>query len=515
MGSKLKQTDKVFVILRLLTLFGGLIWVKFYNNGGEIDTTSLYYLLSIFTIYSCILCIFIKKKPSKSKTYYRYSLVFDLIFITILIKLTGGVYSQFYLSYYLLITLHTFYFSSLYIGMGAGFFALILYIFVIGTERIELYWGDLAFRLVFFILVAISAGYIALEFNKYNQKLKSFTKQLAETNHLLDKKLNQITSLYEVSKVIGSTHQLDEIIKLITDLSSQLLNAPITMILLQENGDNNYTLKASKGLHNIEKFEFKFNNQLKEELTSKSKEVLVIKDEFQDVFKFSDNIDFESMALIVPLFINETINGMLVIIREQLNEYNNEEIKLSTVIASLASAAIDKANLYEQTRKLSITDGLTGLFNFRYFSKQIELEIKRAERYNNNLSLIIADIDFFKKINDTYGHTKGDIVLKHIAQILKLHTRETDLVARYGGEEFVILLPETNSEEALIVAERIRKEVEEYRFPLGNNQFLENVTVSLGISYTPLATSAEELIQKADQALYKAKYEGRNKICKN
>jgi len=159
------------------------------------------------------------------------------------------------------------------------------------------------------------------------------------------------------------------------------------------------------------------------------------------------------------------------------------------------------------------TDGLTGLYNFRYFQKQLEFEIKRAQRYLHPLSLIMVDIDHFKHYNDCHGHPQGNVILERIAALLKVYTRETNHVARYGGEEFVILLPETEARIAARAAVRIRRMIQKEPFPFQDKQPGGNLTASLGVASFPMdASGAEDLVQCADQALYRAKALGRNRV---
>lgn len=164
--------------------------------------------------------------------------------------------------------------------------------------------------------------------------------------------------------------------------------------------------------------------------------------------------------------------------------------------------------LYQQATR----DPLTGLSNRNYFRNELKKFVSLSARYNRALSVIMLDIDFFKKINDTYGHDVGDNVLKNVSEILMRHVRTHDVAARFGGEEFVMLLPETSLGGAVVVAERIRTAVENVDFnPAGCRH---NVTISIGVAeYLGDGTDVEEVIKKADEALYKAKSSGRNRVC--
>ena len=171
------------------------------------------------------------------------------------------------------------------------------------------------------------------------------------------------------------------------------------------------------------------------------------------------------------------------------------------------------ARLYEKVRSLSITDPLTSLYNRRYLMDRLSDEIGRCLRYGRSLSLIMADIDHFKKYNDTYGHQEGDAVLRIVADQLRSHVRKPDFIARYGGEEFTIVMPETNCEKALHLAERMRDTIKKVDISGSDLEPGRKVTVSFGIAELPVhAKDAASLIREADQALFKAKREGRDRV---
>lgn len=169
---------------------------------------------------------------------------------------------------------------------------------------------------------------------------------------------------------------------------------------------------------------------------------------------------------------------------------------------------IKKINfMYSQTRYLSLTDALTGLYNRRHFNAELEREFMRSKRYGGNLCIAIIDIDFFKKINDTYGHLCGDYVLKEVAYLILENFRKTDMVFRYGGEEFVVIMTETSLENSLIPLERLRKTIENNNFIYKDQKI--TVTVSIGVEANQTDTT-DEFLNNADKALYQAKQNGRN-----
>lgn len=182
-------------------------------------------------------------------------------------------------------------------------------------------------------------------------------------------------------------------------------------------------------------------------------------------------------------------------------------------IDGVVDGTFDYALRYERARQMAITDSLTGLHNFGYFKDRLTEERRRAERYQRLLSLIIFDLDHFKRYNDTHGHPAGNEVLREVAGILRQEARETDLVARYGGEELVIVLPETNRKTSWDVAERIRKRVSRAVFQPNGRSQPERVTLSAGVATFPVdAVHEDELIARADASLYAAKASGRDRV---
>ena len=173
---------------------------------------------------------------------------------------------------------------------------------------------------------------------------------------------------------------------------------------------------------------------------------------------------------------------------------------------------IIKSRDFDKQYLLATTDGLTELYNHRYFQEQMKMQVEQSKRYNTTFSLIIIDIDYFKKFNDTFGHQAGDSVLRQVAQILKTNVRATDIVCRYGGEEMSIILPNTHKDISLSTAEKICKRVAEKRFKINNSQE-GKVTISLGVSSYPQdGVTPSELIDAADRRLYQSKNNGRNQV---
>lgn len=192
-------------------------------------------------------------------------------------------------------------------------------------------------------------------------------------------------------------------------------------------------------------------------------------------------------------------------------QMNRELVQAKIQLEKLTSELEEKNTYLEGIANL---DGLTEIYNHRYFQEFLDKEISRSIRRETELSLVLADIDSFKKFNDFYGHQAGDYVLKEVASLCTGLIREYDLMARYGGEEFVFVLPETTKDEAVIVAEKIRAEVEQHSFVFDDENY--QVTISFGVASFELdgkpLMKKSELIERADKALYSAKKKGRNRV---
>jgi diguanylate cyclase (GGDEF)-like protein len=226
---------------------------------------------------------------------------------------------------------------------------------------------------------------------------------------------------------------------------------------------------------------------------------------------FDSQIQVRGLAAlkVFPLIAADRVLGTLVVGSRSKSTLDQEALRMIEVIAIQAAQAVLRAQLFEQMEKMAITDGLTGLLNRRAFQTRADQALAQARRYKHKCSFIIADIDHFKAVNDTYGHAIGDLVLKEVARIIKDKARDTDTVARFGGEEFAVAMPETDLQGAEVIAERIRGAVMQAVFhsELGPLK----LTVSLGIAtYPDHGEQTEVVVDLADQCLYHAKRHGRN-----
>lgn len=215
---------------------------------------------------------------------------------------------------------------------------------------------------------------------------------------------------------------------------------------------------------------------------------------------------------LMPLMINDEFLGSIAVFSARKNRFTNEVKNFLRIMAAEFAMVAKLFDLYEDNKMLSVTDGLTKIFNNRHFQEMLARDFDRIKRYSGKLSLILLDVDNFKAINDTYGHQQGDIILIELALLMKKNTRKSDLVARYGGEEFVVVMPETDAERGLILAESLRKKIAEHCF--SGQGACRRVTVSIGLAEMDETMQDQfELIGRADQSLYQAKRTGKNKVC--
>lgn len=332
-----------------------------------------------------------------------------------------------------------------------------------------------------------------------------------------------LVTLLEISQAVSSTLHSNEILYTIVKRVAEIIEvARCSIVKIGKKDGIGYVVTTYEN-PNIKNLPIELDKYPEIKRALDVKGTVIIDDIFNDplMVDVRDNLkklNFSSL-LVIPIMVREEVVGTLFLRTSRKEKsFTPREVKLCQIIANLAGNALANAHMFESTElanleleKLAITDGLTGAFNHRHFRARLDDEFNRAKRYNSPLSCIMLDIDYFKSINDAFGHKQGDIVLKEITDVIKNNARKTDVVARYGGEEFVVLLPQTDRDGAFIQAERIRTAVKGYRCSEQDRCIM--VTISLGVSTfpSPDINKADDLVGMADNALYKAKNNGRDK----
>ncbi|PKK89418.1 MAG: hypothetical protein CVV64_14530 [Candidatus Wallbacteria bacterium HGW-Wallbacteria-1] len=359
------------------------------------------------------------------------------------------------------------------------------------------------------------------ELNEAYSELQERAATIEETNRRLDRRVFEVGTLYDVSQRMGQVGiDTDRLLDIILEKAMTAAGATRGSLMLLNDDDSlelNRVMKwddPSGSPRAVESFECNIQIKPGEGLAGRvirTGEAVVLDDPSSDPdFKPYENqsIDPPRQLVCLPLSLKKNTFGVINLVNKaDGTAFTDEDISLLKTLAGQAAMALENAKLF----KLAITDGLTGLFMVRHFNVRMEEELKRSRRYDSQFSLLFMDIDHFKNFNDTYGHQRGDVILVHVAELIRQTIRQDlDIPGRYGGEEFIVLLPETDSQGALVVAERLRQTVEKFEFP-GEDEVL-HVTISIGISMYPTdAADRMELVRMADTALYFSKENGRNK----
>jgi diguanylate cyclase (GGDEF)-like protein len=329
----------------------------------------------------------------------------------------------------------------------------------------------------------------------------------------MSNELEMLTSINELSKKLNSTLELSQIITFTMREMPAILKADKCSIFLYDVDHDELHLAS----HN----HFDLDQQMDIRISTKSNSLLaqafnlgksiLIKD-IEKEFGFKNRAKYKSKSSMITMLKSGDQPLGIININDKLDgsEFNEWDFSLAQNINEHLATAVSNALLFAQTRRLSITDGLTELYTHRYFQETMEREIGRSRRYGKPLALMMVDIDHFKNVNDTYGHQAGDYVLQGLAQMMRKQFRQSDYACRYGGEEFAVILTDTPLENAVMGAERLRKSMESQVFEFCTSHI--TVTISIGLSGYREHMSKQEMIEAADQALYRAKRSGRNRV---
>jgi diguanylate cyclase (GGDEF)-like protein len=342
---------------------------------------------------------------------------------------------------------------------------------------------------------------------KIDNPLKEFEE--VEEEHL--KRLKALASFHEIGKALTSTLDLKEVLRIMMDKISELLNPKDWSLLLvdEERKDLYFEIVVGKGSEKIKKARLKRGEGIAG-WVAKEGEPLFVPDVAKDK-RFSARIDnisnyITESIICAPLKSKGRVLGVVELINKgDSGLFKEEDLNLLTTLADYTAIAIENAKYFQKVQDLTITDDVTTLYNSRYLHRFLEYESERARRYKSNLSLIFLDIDYFKRVNDTYGHICGSKLLKEIGVLLLSKIRKVDVACRYGGDEFVLVLPHTTKEDAFNVAKKIKSSMKQTRF-LKDEGLKIKITASFGVASIPSdSEDSTGLIRLADNAMYKVK----------
>jgi diguanylate cyclase (GGDEF)-like protein/PAS domain S-box-containing protein len=326
----------------------------------------------------------------------------------------------------------------------------------------------------------------------------------------------QVEAMCRVGRSMSRTRDVVDLLGTVLETTMDVLHLDKGCVLLVERETNGLLLKAHRGmsagfLSSVK--EMKLGDGLAGR-AARSKKPVVVREVSRRVGIDAPVFEREgvrSMALI-PILAKDSLVGVMCFGSVASRPFDDEEVRLLEAIASQVGVAAESSRVFEESMQIAFTDGLTGLYNRRFLMEQIEREFARVERSKGSFSMIMLDLDGLKRINDRYGHHEGDAFLKELGRIIRKSTRASDVAARWGGDEFMVLAPDTSSERASVIGERIRLRVEHYRPVVEGEEVCASVSVGIA-SYPSHASEVTELLRRADEAMYCAKKGGKNQVC--
>jgi len=327
-------------------------------------------------------------------------------------------------------------------------------------------------------------------------------------HHIELKRMNaELKTLHEVSEAINQTLDMNELVNLVLQVLVRTKIFPFELrggIFLVEDGKMRLASFVNLSEIVLKPCQEICQGKCLCGRALATGEIVICRDTAEDVVNAQCHPETERYGrIIVPLKAVNTVVGLLSLYTEPGTEVSEELKQFLSSLGSLIGIAVNNARLYEETKSISLHDPLTGLANRRFLQIQLEKSFDAAKRYQEKFSVFMLDIDHFKQYNDTHGHPEGDRLLTKIAEVLLKELRKADYAFRYGGEEFLCMLPETGLATACEVAERLRMAV----------QAKTGVTISLGVAaFTDEMPDKDTLVRKADEALYRAKEKGRNRV---
>ena len=351
-------------------------------------------------------------------------------------------------------------------------------------------------------------GRLAASFNAMTEDLRTYVRALEASRDELQAGLSRL------GDTLSSTHDLDRILAVVLETAMASTRAQAGMVLLFGPARDELVLSVGRGVEERgvpDDLRMPIGAGLSGRVAQSGDAVVGRIGSGPGQLRPGPGEPVEGSVIAVPLKSSGTVIGVLDLFdRLDAEGFDDHDAATIRTFANQATVAVDNVLLHREAQRLSITDGLTGLWNYRYFTMTVGKEIERSARFGRPLALLMLDLDHFKTVNDTYGHQRGDAVLVELAGRVRAQVRDVDTVARYGGEEIVVILPETDESGAVQIAERICDAVR--RRPFGDDaQEQIEVTVSIGAAVFPAhGATAGILLRQADQALYDAKRAGRD-----
>lgn len=506
----LPRIDVMYLLTRVMTL-AGIIWVASVGEHPVPDLRLFNLLLGTYVLHLIVFFVAIKGRFD-IKLAYLLSILFDIIFVPLLVSYTGFIYSPFFLAFFITVSVGA-YVLRFWFAFAAMTILSISYLaFLLPVLSPDVLFG-VSIRIGFLWIWFLVVSYASEHMRKSEKRLLKLFDTLNMRTSELEKSQAELELIYENTRTLASILKPDEVVNEMMKIMGTTLQFDHYAVVLRDSergffyrarsiaGKTNFNLKAIG----------EDGNELIRKVCDLDEPIRMNGIRNRD--DYSQLSETARSVMAVPMTAHGRRRGLLVAESHLEDRFTDKDVQMLTVVARSAALALENAELHMRTEELSIIDDLTGAYNYRHFVRVLLEERRRAVRYHQPLSIIMTDIDWFKKLNDSYGHEIGNVVLEHLAGVIKQCVRDVDIFARYGGEEFVVILPQTSQAEASVIAERIRQRVADMVVDAGEAGNL-SITISIGISSFPEnGRSAEDLVSIADQALYRAKDSGKNLVC--
>ncbi|MFB0534086.1 MAG: GGDEF domain-containing protein [Anaerolineae bacterium] len=501
------EIEKDIFLLRWIAIIGGVFLIPIADD-VQMNSVLAWVVILVGALYNALVGYLLLRRSYS--VYFSYATsITDALLLTIYISAYGSLMNE-YAPIYL--------FSLLAVAMRFGFLETVL----MGLADCLLYGAVVLISgrsfsptsqvlapCALVLLAATLLGYFAHQVRRWQ-----LGKELKEKR--LERKVNELSILQEVSSAVHSLRSGD-VLSNIVDVSTRVLGFNRAALFLakprsQELEESFFSVRSS-GTHRspLEASlpPFRLTEEMFATALGRTKPFIVAAPQEQRERQEQHH------WIIVPLRGAEEPIGVLVVDYDHDEPIEESDLDMLAGLASSAVLAIENSRLHNRVQRMANLDGLTDLFNHRYFQESLRQKLSTARELSQTVSLLMVELDKFKKYNDTYGHQQGDLVLKSVAQALEKGARQWEgMAARYGGDEFVVILPKADKEEAAEAAEQICRWIERMTADQLSKHNLPGVTSSLGVATFPVdADDASSLIDAADQAMYSAKRKGGNRIC--
>ena len=338
-----------------------------------------------------------------------------------------------------------------------------------------------------------------------DRKLQGLRNQI----ELEKRKLEQVLNIDHTMSAISN---LNHLVDFVIEKATEILEVERCSLMLLDHTSKELTIRGAKGLNesHITATRIKLGDPLAGIVAKEGQPLLVNNIEEEHPFGRQNRQGYKNKSfMIAPITLQNKMVGVVNVADKKSPAgpgFSEIDLRILCTIVRQAATSIENATNYRELEYLSVSDPLTGIYNYRYFTRSLDTEIERANRYRGALCLLMLDIDNFKSYNDAFGHLEGDILLKRISTVFKNNLRTVDIVCRYAGDEFVAVLPQTDIDQARIVAGKVTESIK-------NLKCKRPVSVSVGVGEYSGHSDRRDLILKTDQALYQAKREGKGRIC--